>query len=85
MNAQTGFPTHAAARAEAHTRARRYGVAYGIEAPTAYAQWTIKMLPKRENRFGFEARIEAVEADDPCWLAPGGSSRACVGCGKVYP
>lgn len=59
------FETWEEARAEAERRANLYQIAHGIEKPTAYAKWTIKMLPRPENRYGWELRCEAVEPIKP--------------------
>jgi len=58
------FKTWQEARAYAEEQARKIGVAYGIEKPAAYMGWTVKMLPRRENRCGWELRCEAVEPSD---------------------
>ncbi len=55
------FKTWREARDYAEAQARAIGVAYGIEKPTAYSGWTVKMLPRPENRYGWELRCEAVE------------------------
>jgi hypothetical protein len=61
----TEFRTWHEARAYAEEKASEYGVAYGIEKPTQFAGWTVKMLPRKENRYGWELRCEAVE---PPWV-----------------
>lgn len=58
------FKTWREARDYAEQQAREVGVAYGIEKPTPYAGWTVKMLPRPENRSGWELRCEAVEPSD---------------------
>ena len=58
----TTFKTWEEARRTAETQANKYGIAYGITAPTAFEKgWGILMLPKPENRQGFELRCEVVE------------------------
>jgi hypothetical protein len=53
--------TYQAAREEAEKRVKQYGIAHGIEKPTPYQGWTVKMLPLPQNRSGWELRCEAVE------------------------
>lgn len=55
------FQTWHEARAYAEAQARKVGVAYGIEKPTRYQKWTVKMLPQKQNRYGWELRCEVVE------------------------
>lgn len=55
------FPTWREARAYAEHQARAYQLPFGIEKPTAYSQWTVKMLPNKANRYGWERMCEAVE------------------------
>jgi hypothetical protein len=55
------FKTWHEARRYAEAQVKEIGVAYGIEKPTDYSGWTVKMLPRKENRCGWETRCEAVE------------------------
>jgi hypothetical protein len=55
------FQTWHEARRYAEASAKEIGVAFGIEKPTPYQGWTVKMLPRKENRCGWETRCEAVE------------------------
>ncbi len=55
------FQTWQEARAYAEQQANSMRVSFGIEKPTAYQKWTVKMLPRKENRCGWELRCEAVE------------------------
>lgn len=57
------FKTWAEARAFAEATANKTGVACGIEKPTTLQSWTVRFLPRPENRYGWETRCEAVE---PC-------------------
>ena len=56
------FKTWHEAREYAEARSKEIGVALGIEKPVPpYVGWTVKMLPRKENRCGWELRCEAVE------------------------
>lgn len=55
------FKTYEEAKTFALEQAMKLDIAHGIEKPTAYSGWTVKMLPLPQNRFGFELRCEAVE------------------------
>ena len=56
------FATWEEADAFARSEANRSGTARGIEAPTSFeSQWTVKHLPRPENRYGWECSCEAVE------------------------
>ena len=55
------FETWQEARDYAQGEADRMGLSFGIEKPTPYQAWSVKMLPRPENRFGWELRCEAVE------------------------
>jgi hypothetical protein len=55
------FPTWKEARAYAEHQADAFGLAFGIEKPTKFSKWTVKMLPRKENRYGWERMCEAVE------------------------
>lgn len=61
----TPFKTWREAHEYAQRRANKLRVSYGIEKPTAFDPfWTVKMLPRPENRYGWELRCEAVEPMD---------------------
>jgi hypothetical protein len=55
------FKTYEEAKAYALEQTYNGPVAYGIEKPTDYQSWTVKMLPGRRFRCGWELRCEAVE------------------------
>ena len=55
------FTTWQEARSYAEKSANEYVIAYGIEKPTKYQGWTVKMLPRAENRCDWELRCEVVE------------------------
>ena len=60
------FRTWHEARAYAERQAAEIGVAFGIEKATrgfshAGQSWIVSMLPRPENRCGWELRCEAVE------------------------
>ena len=59
-----GFKTYEEAKKFAVAQVREFRSAHGIEKPTAYQGWTVKGLPMKKNRFGFESRIEALEPED---------------------
>lgn len=63
------FATWQAARAYAEQMSQAYGVAYGIEKPTQFSKWTVKMLPLPQNRCGWELHCEAVEPPK-AWRQP---------------
>jgi hypothetical protein len=55
------FATYQEARSTAVERANRYQQSYGIEKPSPYQKWTIKMIPNDPKlRFGWERQIEPV-------------------------
>jgi hypothetical protein len=53
-----------AARADAQRRANATGLDHGIEANDVFGHWHVFMLPRRENRCGFELRCEVVMCED---------------------
>lgn len=60
------FATWREARDHAEAAVLATGIAHGIEKPTGLPKglgqaWTVKMLPRRETRFGWELRCEAIE------------------------
>ncbi len=64
------FDTWYEARAAAQVWANELGMSVGIEKPVIlkgmarpYQGWTIKILPRKANRYGWETRCEVV---DPC-------------------
>lgn len=59
------FATYEQAFDHAVEQSNKIGVAHGIEKPTLYQKWTVKMLPRKENRCGWELRCEAVEPGTP--------------------
>ncbi len=59
--ATSEFGTYGEARTEAERRVKSMGIAHGIEKPTPYQKWTVKMLPLPQNRCGWELRCEAIE------------------------
>jgi hypothetical protein len=71
-----GAAAYTAARAEAQRDANTYGFDYGIEACELSRRWRIFMLPRRENRQGFELRCEVVSCENLSKCQPGhGSAR----------
>lgn len=58
------FKTYREAHLYARAQANLYKQSYGIEAPTKYQGFTVKMIPRlAKNRYGFEARIEPVDPE----------------------
>lgn len=60
---KTEFGTYTEARASAQAFANKSGLPVGVEKPTAYQGWTTKILPRPENRQGYELRIECVDPE----------------------
>jgi hypothetical protein len=48
------------ARDKAQTQADATGFDHGLEWLGGYGGWHIFMLPRKENRYGYEARVEVV-------------------------
>lgn len=63
---QGEFNTWGEARSYAERRAVELHIAHGIEKPTPYSMWTVKMLPGKAFRFGWELLCEPVEVPEPC-------------------
>ena len=59
-----GFKTYEEAKKFAVAQVRELRTAHGIEKPTAYQGYSVKMLPPKKYRFGFQSRIEPVEVED---------------------
>ncbi len=59
------FKTWREARTYAEEQANRLGVSFGIEKPTRFAGWTVKMLPQAKYRCGWELRCEVVDPNPP--------------------
>jgi len=57
------FATWSEARAHAQAQANKLGLSFGIEKPTPYQGWSVKMLPRPENRCGWELRCEVVDPE----------------------
>jgi hypothetical protein len=55
------FATWREARDAAEALANKLGISVGIEKLTAFQGWTIKLLPRPENRCGWELRCECVD------------------------
>ncbi len=56
------FDTYLDAAIFARSYAREHKQPMGIEKPTAYeSKWIVRMLPLKQNRYGWELRCEAVE------------------------
>lgn len=53
--------SYKAVRAEAQTRANETGADYGVERNDLMHEWSFFMLPRPENRYGFERRCEVVQ------------------------
>lgn len=57
------YDTYEEARGAAQAFANKTGLSVGVEKPNDYQSWTTKLLPKVENRSGFELRIECVDPE----------------------
>jgi hypothetical protein len=55
-----GRAAYLTARNEAQAKADATGFDHGIEANDIFKEWRVFMLPRRESRFGHEARCEVV-------------------------
>ncbi len=55
------FATWKEARDHAEAQARRLHIAQGIEYNKFDKRWIVRMLPKPENRYGYDAACEAIE------------------------
>ena len=60
-----GFKTYEEAKKFAVAQVRDLRIAHGIEKPTAYRGYSVKMLPRpRKDREGYDSRLEAFEPED---------------------
>jgi hypothetical protein len=59
------------ARAEAQTKANETGIDYGLEANDFFQTFRVFMLPKKQNRRGFELRCEVVMCENLSKCQPG--------------
>lgn len=71
MNSIEGSAKYRLRRAEAQTRANETGFDHGIEANHIFRDFTIVMLPRRENRYGYETRCEIVHPENLATTQPG--------------
>ena len=55
------FETYEAAAQFARSLASSTLCAY-VQAPTAYQKWVAGYLPPKKDRYGWELRVEAIEA-----------------------
>jgi hypothetical protein len=61
----SGFKTYEEAKKFAVAQVRDLRIAHGIEKPTAYRGYSVKMLPRpRKDREGYDSRLEAFEPED---------------------
>ena len=58
------FKEYQEARSYAQEQANAQGRTFGIEYNEMFKEWSVKGLPKAENRYGHELRMEAVNPDD---------------------
>lgn len=70
-NTPAGQAKYTERRAEAQKRANDFGFDHGLEANHIFRDFTIMMLPRRENRYGFELRVEVVHPEDLSKTQPG--------------
>ena len=66
-----GHTAYLAARADAQAAANKDGFDRRIEANDVFREGMVGMLPRREHRFGFEARCEVVSCEDLSRCQPG--------------
>lgn len=66
-----GCTKYVARRAEALSRANLTGFDHGLEANNMFKDYSIMMLPRRENRRGYELRVEVVHPEDLARTRPG--------------
>jgi hypothetical protein len=62
---EAGRAKYQAARAEAQAKANELGFDYGLERNDVFKTFSVFMLPRRENRYGFELRCEVVSCEVP--------------------
>jgi hypothetical protein len=55
------FATWEEAHKHAQAAANSMNLAHGIEFCKYDKRWVVRMLPRKENRYGCDARCEAVE------------------------
>ena len=70
-----GYAFYLGARALMQAAANADGFDRGIEANDVMRIWTTFMLPRRENRRGFELRCEVVSCEDLAKCQPGHGPR----------
>lgn len=61
------FKTYEEARAFAQQRANASGISQGLEKNTAlpgYGPWVVHILPRKENRYGWELLCEVVDPEN---------------------
>lgn len=63
--------TYEEAKEKAQSLANELGFDYGVEASDPMFGWRCFMLPRRENRYGFETRCEVVSCSDLSRCQPG--------------
>jgi hypothetical protein len=66
-----GNAKYHAARAEAQARANATGMDHGIEANDLFKTFTVRTLPRKENRSGHELQVEVVMPEDIRKAQPG--------------
>lgn len=66
-----GEAKYKAARAEAQAAADATGFDHGIERNDLMRCFSVMMLPKRENRYGYETRVEVVSPSRLADCRPG--------------
>ena len=61
---EPGRLRYAAAKLRAQRHANETGFDFGVEANDFERDYRVFMLPRRENRYGFELRCEVVSCSD---------------------
>ena len=67
--------SYATARATVQQKANETGFDFGMEWNEIFCQWHSWMLPRRESRFGHEARCEVVSCEILAKCQPGHGPR----------
>ena len=66
-----GEAKYRAARAEAQQKANEFGYDFGVEANDVFKSFMVMMLPRAENRSGYELRVEVVHPENLSTTQPG--------------
>lgn len=68
----SGFKSYGEAFKHAQESANEGGISYGIEKPVPpFNEWNVLMLPRPQNRFGYELRCQVVATEHADRVARG--------------